>query len=963
MLGEQKLQCLQDQVSEIANAGWIKRSVSPWSAPPFFVAKKPHEPPRMVIDYRDLNALTVNESVPLPRLEVLLHRARSTRVFSKLDLASGFHQIELAPDSRALTAFCLPEPVLGCCLWEWHVMPFGLKNAPPTFQRAMNIALSGCEPFCVVYLDDILVFSPDLETHVEHLRQVFRCLNSHGYHVRLSKCDLVKKEVEFLGHKLTAEGLEVASPKVEALKAWNPPLKNIKQVRQFLGLALWYKTFVPHLASLAVPLFNLVSTRRTFGWNEAASQAVCSIQKLVTEAPCLARWSPELDTRVTTDASAVGLGAVLEQRHDEQWRPVAFWSRRLKPAEIRYSTTDREWLAVVDAVTRRWRGFLDGKPFVVRSDHAALARKLSRTGNDPPDNDRQCRWIERLMPFSLTFEYVKGTNNAVADALSRSPSLCTLTVVRSLLHGLLEVIRQAAQFDPSYQDMLKGVSSSPSISDKVVENGLVKEKTNEVWVPDNPSIRTFLLSEAHDTPLSGHFGTDRTLYNLRQKWRWRGMARDVDDYVSSCLRCQRSKHRNIKPPGQLHPILATQPGEIITLDFVSKFAPANLTRHMQCLVLTDKFSRFVMLEGCPLECSAEEAARIFIKRVIPLFGFPIKVISDRGPQFTAILWQEVLSVLGCRAALAATHHPQTDGSSERTIQNLLRLIRTYAGSQQAAWEEMLPIFESSLNSSKHSSTSFSPHEVAFGWTPRGPLEFALEEDPSTKSPFGTAALPTLKSEWVAELQGRLRDIHELVTQKQDKSAYLQKKYYDRNRKELLFEPGDLVLLSSSVHPILEGYRKHRPRFIGPFSVKKRIHPNSYQLAGLPPQVPKVQNVRYLRPFHPSPARFGTRPESDFARPQEVDGQVEWLVEAIVEHRRTRNGLRYKVKWADWDQCQWLRERDLANCVELVREYHELHQLPLPTMFERAPTATQPPTSSPPLLSQFPPQETDWEEEL
>ena len=197
-------------------------------------------------------------------------------------------------------------------------MPFGLKNAPPTFQRAMTIALSGCEEFCVVYLDDILVFSCNPNAHIQHLRRVFQQLKDHGYHVRLGKYDLCKNEVEFLGHKLNSQGLTVSHPKVEALKAWSPPFTKAKQVRQFLGLALWYKTFIPHLATIAVPLFNLVSSTRAFKWNEAATQAIRQIQHQVSQIPCLARWDPNRETRVTTDASAVGLGAVLEQQFDGQ---------------------------------------------------------------------------------------------------------------------------------------------------------------------------------------------------------------------------------------------------------------------------------------------------------------------------------------------------------------------------------------------------------------------------------------------------------------------------------------------------------------------------------------------------------------------------------------------------------------------------------------------------------------------
>ena len=184
---------------------------------------------------------------------------------------------------------------------------------------------------------------------------------------------------------------------------------------------MWYRAFIAHLVTIAVPLFTLTSVKRNFQWNEAATQAVLTLQHLVTNAPCLARWDRELPARVVTDASKIGIGAVLEQRHSEGWRPMSFWSRKLRDPETRYSTTDREWLAVVESVSIKWRGFLEDRSFTVCSDHMALDRKLHKSAHDPPVTDRQCRWIERLMPFSLKFEYIKGENNVVADALSRCP--------------------------------------------------------------------------------------------------------------------------------------------------------------------------------------------------------------------------------------------------------------------------------------------------------------------------------------------------------------------------------------------------------------------------------------------------------------------------------------------------------------------------------------------------------------
>ena len=430
IVGGEKLQAMKEQVSQLQRQGWIEPSTSPWGAPVLFVPKK-EKVFRMCGDFRDLNALTIDDSFPLPRIEVMLHRAGGATIFSKLDLASGFHQISLSEESKPLTTFCLPEPVEGNCLWQWTVMPFGLKNAPPTFQRAMTLALKGCEEFATVYIDDILIFSRTRSEHLQHLRQVFKQLDHEAYHARLTKCLLLKEEVEFLGHCLSAEGLRASPHKMEALAAWQPPFSKAKYVKQFLGLVLWYKAFIPHMATIAAPLFPLTSSKKRFEWSEAATEAVRTLQKQIAQAPCLARWDPILPTRVVTDASKVGIGAVLEQRHEAGWRPVAFWSRRLKDPETRYHTTDREWLAVVEAVSRRWKGFLEGRPFLVCSDHMALERKLTKSSHEPPVTDRQSRWIEALMPFALTFEYIKGQDNTVADALSRCPVAArSVTVVK-----------------------------------------------------------------------------------------------------------------------------------------------------------------------------------------------------------------------------------------------------------------------------------------------------------------------------------------------------------------------------------------------------------------------------------------------------------------------------------------------------------------------------------------------------
>ena len=322
-LSVQKIEALREQMKDLVTQGWIETSTSPWGAPVLFVPKK-NGALRLCVDFRDLNAVTIDDSYPLPRLEVLLHRAASARYFSKLDLASGFHQIEVHVDTRPLTAFRLPEAVQGSSLWQWKVMPFGLRNAPPTFQRAMTLALNGCEHCAVVYIDDVLIFSRTREEHLEHLHLVFRKLQEHSYHVRLEKCEFLQTEVEFLGHRINHEGISTHPDKVDTLKRWPTPFSTLKEVKSFMGLVMWYRSFIPHLATIAKPLYDLISTKRKFEWTPEATNAAEDLKRLVSEAPILKRWEPDKPTRIITDASLVGIGAVLEQQHEERWHPVAF---------------------------------------------------------------------------------------------------------------------------------------------------------------------------------------------------------------------------------------------------------------------------------------------------------------------------------------------------------------------------------------------------------------------------------------------------------------------------------------------------------------------------------------------------------------------------------------------------------------------------------------------------------------
>ena len=495
--------------------------------------------------------------------------------------------------------------------------------------------------------------------------------------------------------------------------------------------------YIPGLASVAALLTSLSGARRKFAWTAEAEAAMKYIKEQCLHPPVLLTWDPDRPIRITTDASDVGIGAVLEQFHEGIWRPVEYWSRKLKPAETRYSATDKEWLAVVDAVSKHWRYLVEGRSIIVQTDHKPLIGKLSSTSTVPPLLHRHLRWIERLAPFSIDFRYISGEDNSIADVLSRTLEFyvaetdMTAEEDRSLELAVLS--------DVEYQQRLKDVAKYLEEGSLIyqgysIHDNVIYRPDGTAEVPNDQKLRLKLLECNHDHPMAGHFGRDRTLESLRRKWFWKGITKDVEEYVKSCDKCQRTKARTGVVMPALQPILPKGPWRIITLDFVGSFQPAVETRHTECLVMVDKFTKMVHLAGCGKDIDAKTTAYLVLKHVICLHGVPEEIISDRGPQFDALVWHDIWQILSARVKLTAPQHPQTDGQSERSIKTFLQLMRVFTESQKDQWEIFLPIFEFAMNNAFSSSTGTSPFFANFGRHPRMPdalLHLRSEENTTT----------------------------------------------------------------------------------------------------------------------------------------------------------------------------------------------------------------------------------------
>ena len=409
MAGE-KQRSADQQIRESLQSGIATRSHSSWASPIVMVRKKDGTY-RLCIDYRALNSRTITDAYPLPRIQDTLDTLATAKWFSTLDLASGYWQVELTPRARRAAAFCTRNG-----LFQWNVMPFGLCNAPATFQRLMDRVLAGMQwETCLVYLDDIIVLAKDVPEMLKRLGQVFQRLKHANLKLKPTKCCLFRRQVAYLGHIVSEQGVATDPNKVHKVKTWPTPT-SVQEVRRFIGLASYYRRFVKDFATIAEPLHNLTKKNAHFQWSTEHQSAFDTLKHCLTTAPILGYPLDQGEMILDTDASDTGIGAVLSQMQDGAERVLAYGSRKLAKAEQNYCTTRRELLAIVD-FTSHFRQYLLGRPFKVRTDHSSL-RWLTRM-KEP--EGQLARWLEKLAEYEFEIIHRPGRLHTNADSLSRRP--------------------------------------------------------------------------------------------------------------------------------------------------------------------------------------------------------------------------------------------------------------------------------------------------------------------------------------------------------------------------------------------------------------------------------------------------------------------------------------------------------------------------------------------------------------
>lgn len=956
---------LRQMLKELLHNGLLVPSSSPFAAP-LLMVKKPDGSYRLCIDYRKLNAVTVKDRYPLPNPSMIFDKLAGCKYFSKLDLRWGYWQIRMADADVEKTAFRSP---LGS--FAWKVMGMGLTNAAPTFQRLMDSIFRDLD-FVSCYLDDIMIASKTATEHLQHIDIVLQRLQQHQLLAREAKCAFFMSEIKFLGYVFSAAGKAVDSTTVEAI-CQIPAPETVHQLQRWLGQVNYYSMFIPKYAEIIAPLTDLLKGTSAskkkkclsrLVWGPLQQRAFETIRARLACPPILKLFDPSLASKVAADASGVAVGGVLMQQHDERWHPVAYYSRKLTPVEQRYTTRERECLAVKQCLVE-WRHYLLGAPFSVQSDHESL--KWLRTQGVSTLSDRLLRWVEYFSLFDFQHEYIPGEDNVFPDNLSRPATqvfvvstesgtrewdLWTLATrldshqaISPLVDSMVAVvagtqfqapfltaIREAQAADPdlaAIKEQLKQGEGRPPperMLYQLYEDCLVVPEINgnmRLLVPTH-ELQLAICKHAHDE--GGHQGVHRTIQAITNFFYWPNMQRMIRSYVTSCTVCQTAKSGNRLPAGIAEPVsLMVEPGAHWTIDFVELPESANGFRRL--LIFTDRLSKVTVL--VPMKsASASDVAAAFVEHVFCWFGMPQSFFSDKGPEFRAAVFHEICQLLGTTVKHSTPHTPHSHGDVERQNRIVNDILRTLSQEQfpdlLARWDEHIKLIQFVLNTSVVHRHGMSPLFFFFGRHPRIPLTSNLPAQ----------SLDPMALEFVQSFQTRLQQALDMGREGQVRMVAAMDKERDPN---LQYRVGDWALLAWTETPV-PGEAHFQGKWTGPFRILASTTstvtlelPEHWQLSS------NTFHVNKVRPFiiregaadpPPRPPRFRNRPPGDVG-----------TIQRISHHRRVgrrqadgkRATLQYFVHWQGLPQAygEWLSERELAplpGAAAHIRTYQQAFKL-------------------------------------
>ncbi|KAK8951688.1 hypothetical protein KSP39_PZI004152 [Platanthera zijinensis] len=888
---------IEGLIREMLTVGTVRTSSSPFASPVVLV-KKTDGSWRLCVDYRKLNQHTIKDNFPIPLIEELIDELHGAVFFSKLDLRAGYHQVRMAEADVYKTAFRTHHDH-----FEFLVMPFGLTNAPSTFQSLMNkLFQPQLRKSILVFFDDILVFSPSWQTHLEHLTTTLEVLRQQRLFLKRSKCGFGLREVQYLGHVISVKGVATDPSKIRAMLEWPTP-SSLKKLRGFLGLTGYYRRFIKDYGAMAKPLTRLLKEAH-FAWDSEAALAFDHLKTAVSQPPVLALPNFTASFTVETDASNTGVGAVLTQGN----RPLAYFSKALGMKNKLLPAYEKEMLAIVLAV-QHWRHYLVGGQFIIKTDHQSLRFLTDQKLVAPA----QQKYLYKLMGYDYVIHYRQGKENVCADALSRQFEGTTteseeqpreaygLSVVTS---DLLQQVKQSWIGDRRVQKIISVKEHDDNAKlDYTWQHGILKRK-GKLLVGADAGLKQRLLQMYHDGAIGGHSGVTATYQRLKKMFYWKRMKAEVLTYIQQCTVCQRCKTDNQRPAGLLQPLpIPDRVWQDISMDFIDGLPKSK--GKSTIFVVVDRLSKNAHFMAMSHPYTAASVAQVFMDGVFRLHGLPASIISDRGAVFVSDFWQALFRALNVQLRLSSAYHPQTDGQTEVVNRCIEGYLRCMCFERPRGWAEWLPLAEWWYNTTFHSAIRMTPYEVVYG------------QEPVLHTPYleGIARA----GEVDRSLAARERVIGILknnLKQAQNRMKVLA----DKNRRERHLELGTWAYVRLQPYRQtslrIHGAQKLAQKYFGPFRVVEKIGEVAYKL-----QLPEGAKIHPT--FHISQLKEhrGAPPVAVVELPETVNEEGNLLVEplAVLDRRiipkNGRVATQLLIHWtngrieeATWEDLEALRRK-------------------------------------------------------
>lgn len=824
------------EVDRLLAEGVIEPSESPWSSPAFIIKRKDGRP-RLVVDYRQLNARCKSNAAPLPAIADTLDSLKNSRWVSSLDLANAYNLFPMAPESIEKTAFTIQNKGI----FNFRMCPFGLKSAPNCFQQLIERILQPVlYKSAVVFLDDILIYSLTWEDHVKAVNEVLKLLREAELRINWSKSQFLQERVLFLGYVVGQGELKVNPAKVEAVNSMARP-RTLRQLRSFLAVIGWFRRFVSDLATKQEPLQVMLKEGKRLHWTAERNATFEGLKKDLTQAPTLSLPDFRYPFEVHTDGSAVGISGVLMQRINGQLKVVAYCSRTLSPAERNYTVTEIECLAVIVAL-EKWRPFVGGSRTAVFSDHASL-QWLTNIKNP---TGRLARWVLRLSQFDLEMHHIKGADNLLPDLLSRNPYENDEDDKEEQLH--VAAFSFAETEDPWFLELKSKVISKPSHYPaftvqmdgqlyKRIRDPVTKKEELRLVLPTEHRLR--VLQECHDAPGAAHLGVKKTCDRISRQFYFPKLREAVKKYVQKCTLCQQFK---APPNGNVglmavhdHPI---RPMRVVAMDIVGPLPPSGSNRWKYVLVIVCMATKWVIAQ--PLrEATSKAVINVIEEHIMPNHGMPEIALMDNGTCFTSKEFKLYLKTHYVKQHLLPTYFPAAN-MCERVNRVLKTAIAMFAKSHKQ-WAANLSYLVYALRTSPSETTGFTPAKLIYGEEMR-PL---FDPNPISWSGGSTEFDPEVQDSGV---MADRKAIWEKAREATKKAKEAQQKQYNLRRRSADYVVGDLVWLKGFPRSskINAEAAKLFAKFRGPYKIKQLHSESQVQLMDLEGRDSGRHHVSHLK---------------------------------------------------------------------------------------------------------------------